>query len=298
MLFLDRSSDRVFASPQTRLAEAEINEQTVRVPVVGEELTGVILAKKSAGRHRAACRPSTPLTELGNSLAAPATRRRAGAVVGTSIALSGVVVVPALAGTVGHQAPAKGVNVASVAKTLKSSVAKNGSVKATIKSWDDSSTKTKAAYSEAKTSKTQGQNRAAVASSIQQDGDTTEASSTQQLGHSDATGNAIVDIAMRYLGMPYVFGAAGPDAFDCSGFTMVVYGQFGISLPHQSEGQAAAMGSYEVSAAEAQPGDLMWTPGHVGIYLGNGKMIHAATPATGVVIGDVYTSFHYYRMAR
>ncbi|MDK6900825.1 hypothetical protein QP229_12790, partial [Streptococcus agalactiae] len=80
-----------------------------------------------------------------------------------------------------------------------------------------SSTKTKAAYSEAKTSKTQGENRAAVATSTQQDGDTTEASSTQQLGHSDATGNAIVDIAMRYLGMPYVFGAAGPDAFDCSG---------------------------------------------------------------------------------
>ncbi|KWZ75267.1 NlpC/P60 family protein [Winkia neuii] len=206
-----------------------------------------------------------------------------------------MVVVPALAGTVGHQAPTtKGVDVAHMAKTLKHNADTNKQqVVSKAATWQNGAATQKVTSEVAPAPRQQARAQAAAATS-----EGGSASSVQQLGHDQATGNAIIDIAMRYLGMPYVYGAAGPDAFDCSGFTQVVFGQVGISLPHQSEGQAAALAGSEVSAAEAQPGDLMWTPGHVGIYLGNGRMIHAATPSTGVTVGDVYTSFHYYRTAK
>lgn len=95
--------------------------------------------------------------------------------------------------------------------------------------------------------------------------------------------NTVVSIAMQYLGAPYVFGGSSPAGFDCSGFTQFVFAHVGISLPHSSRAQ----GNMTAIAREAvMPGDLIITDGggHVGIYIGNGQMIHASTPATGVKI--------------
>ncbi len=81
-----------------------------------------------------------------------------------------------------------------------------------------------------------------------------------------------------------MWGAEGPDAFDCSGLTMMAYRQAGITLPHYS-GYQATMGT-AVSRANMQPGDLIfwYSPvAHVSIYVGNGKMIHARGTAYGVV---------------
>ena len=92
----------------------------------------------------------------------------------------------------------------------------------------------------------------------------------------------VVGIAMRYLGVPYVWGGASPRGFDCSGLVMYVFAQIGVSLPHSSYAQYG-MGS-PVSMSQLQPGDLVFFAGasHVGIYIGGGQFIHA--PHTGDVV--------------
>lgn len=94
---------------------------------------------------------------------------------------------------------------------------------------------------------------------------------------------AVLEYAMAQVGDAYVWGATGPDAFDCSGLTMMAFAQAGISLPHSSRMQSG-MG-VPVSRSELQPGDLVfgYSPvSHVGIYIGNGLMVHAANPGAGV----------------
>jgi peptidoglycan DL-endopeptidase CwlO len=92
----------------------------------------------------------------------------------------------------------------------------------------------------------------------------------------------VVGIAMQYLGTPYVYGGASPGGFDCSGFVMYVFGQIGVSLPHN----AAAQYGYgtPVSRSQLQPGDLVFFNGlgHDGIYIGGGQFIHS--PHTGDVV--------------
>ena len=92
----------------------------------------------------------------------------------------------------------------------------------------------------------------------------------------------VVGIAMQYLGVSYVYGGSSPSGFDCSGFTMYVYGQMGVSLPHYTVAQYG-MGS-PVGRDELQPGDLVFFDGlgHVGLYIGNNEFIHA--PHTGDVV--------------
>ena len=96
------------------------------------------------------------------------------------------------------------------------------------------------------------------------------------------THSGVVGIAEQYLGTPYVWGGASPSGFDCSGFTMYVYAQVGVSLPHN----AAAQYGYgsAVSRGDLQPGDLVFFDGlgHVGLYIGGNEFIHA--PHTGDVV--------------
>ena len=97
---------------------------------------------------------------------------------------------------------------------------------------------------------------------------------------AQSSAGSIAALAMQYVGSPYVWGASGPSAFDCSGLVSYVYGQFGVSLPHSSEGIRAA--GTVISAAEAQPGDVIWWSGHVAIYAGDGMMVSAEDESTGV----------------
>ncbi|WP_290371133.1 C40 family peptidase [Ruania halotolerans] len=105
---------------------------------------------------------------------------------------------------------------------------------------------------------------------------------------ASGVGAQIVEIAHRYLGTPYVYGGSTPSGFDCSGFTSYVYAQVGISLPRSSGAQAGA--GTRVSASEARPGDLVWWPGHVGIYLGGNQHIAARNPSTPLTAGPIYNS--------
>jgi cell wall-associated NlpC family hydrolase len=92
-----------------------------------------------------------------------------------------------------------------------------------------------------------------------------------------------VAIAEGELGVPYVWGGASPSGFDCSGLTMWVYAQLGVSLPHFAAAQFNA--GPHVSRDQLEPGDLVFFEpgiGHVGIYIGNGEFIDA--PHTGAVV--------------
>ena len=120
-----------------------------------------------------------------------------------------------------------------------------------------------------------------------------------------ALADQIVDYALQYLGYPYVYAAAGPDSFDCSGFTSYVYKHFGYSL-HRSSYDQLKDGK-AVQKADLLPGDILLfsrngdVVTHVGLYIGNGEFIHASTSTTGVIISDLYSDYyvqHYYAARR
>jgi cell wall-associated NlpC family hydrolase len=99
---------------------------------------------------------------------------------------------------------------------------------------------------------------------------------------------AAVQYALAQVGDSYVYGAAGPDAFDCSGLTMMAWAQAGVGLPHSSSAQYSS--GPHVAFSDLQPGDLVfyYSPiSHVGMYIGNGMIVHAANPGTGVVVSGV-----------
>jgi cell wall-associated NlpC family hydrolase len=98
----------------------------------------------------------------------------------------------------------------------------------------------------------------------------------------------VVGFARRLLGIPYVYGGVSPrTGFDCSGFTRFVYAHFGISLPHYS-GSQFGMGR-SVSRASLRPGDLVFFDGlgHVGIYIGGQRFIHAPHSGTRVTVASL-----------
>ena len=100
-----------------------------------------------------------------------------------------------------------------------------------------------------------------------------------------AKGQEIANFACQFVGNPYVPGGTSlTEGADCSGFTMAVYNHFGLSLPRSSYAQAGY--GREVSYSEAQPGDIIYYGGHVGIYIGNGLIVHASTQATGIKISN------------
>jgi cell wall-associated NlpC family hydrolase len=114
----------------------------------------------------------------------------------------------------------------------------------------------------------------------------------------------VAAIARQYVGYPYVWGAAGPNAFDCSGFTQYVFKRAGISIPRTTLTQWNTPGTRIRSYGALQPGDLIffantYKPGisHVGIYIGSGQMAHAGSSRTGVSIANINSSYYTSRFA-
>ncbi|GAA2067348.1 C40 family peptidase [Leifsonia soli] len=101
----------------------------------------------------------------------------------------------------------------------------------------------------------------------------------------------VFSVAQQYIGTPYVYGGATPAGFDCSGYVMYVYAQFGVSLPHSVSGQAAR--GKRISIADAQPGDLVIMPGHDGFYAGNGNIMDAPDSGRSISIRPIWTSDYY-----
>lgn len=104
-----------------------------------------------------------------------------------------------------------------------------------------------------------------------------------------ASGNAIVNYAYNFLGIPYVWGGTTTSGLDCSGFTKLVYAHFGVTLPRVSRDQAK-VGTY-IPISQAQPGDLVYfgqtNVTHIGIYIGNNQMIHAPSPGKSVMVSSM-----------
>lgn len=110
-----------------------------------------------------------------------------------------------------------------------------------------------------------------------------QAASMIQSASGSAKGKEIASFGCRFIGNPYVAGGTSlTNGADCSGFTQAVYREFGISIPRNSASQRGA--GKEVSYGEAQPGDLVCYAGHVGMYIGNGYIVHASTQKTGIKI--------------
>lgn len=105
-------------------------------------------------------------------------------------------------------------------------------------------------------------------------------------GSGSEMGSAVANFACQFVGNPYVYGGTSlTNGADCSGFVMSVYNNFGVSLPHSSAADRS-VGSSVDGLANAQPGDIVCYSGHVGIYVGDGKIVHASTSKTGIIISN------------
>ena len=128
---------------------------------------------------------------------------------------------------------------------------------------------------------------------------------TPVISHDGALADQIVAYALQFKGYPYVYGTAGPNSFDCSGFTSFVYAHFGYTLHRSSKDQI--LDGVPVSKSQLQPADLLLFSSngtrvtHAGLYIGNGQFIHASTSTTGVIISDLnstYYTSHYFAARR
>lgn len=112
------------------------------------------------------------------------------------------------------------------------------------------------------------------------------ASSYVAAGEGSSSGNAVAKYALQFVGNPYVFGGTSlTNGTDCSGFVMSVYSSFGVGLPHSSAADRS-VGSTVGSLGEAQPGDLICYSGHVALYIGGGRIVHASTSRTGIIVSN------------
>lgn len=111
---------------------------------------------------------------------------------------------------------------------------------------------------------------------------------------SSGNGSSVVATANQYIGSRYIYGGTAPSGFDCSGFTSYVYKKYGVSLSRTAAGQYS--NGVAVSKGELQPGDLVMFGksgiNHVGIYIGGGKMIHAANPSRGVTTDTINSGYY------
>lgn len=119
-----------------------------------------------------------------------------------------------------------------------------------------------------------------------------------------SSGSKIVSLAKQYMGVRYSYGGASPSGFDCSGFTMYIYRQFSVSLPHTATGQwQSGAGARIYSISALQPGDLVFfndpsrnagkACSHAGIYIGDGQFIHASSSRSGgVIVSELYSGYY------
>ncbi len=119
-----------------------------------------------------------------------------------------------------------------------------------------------------------------------QNAEATAPAPTINVGEGSEMGKSVAEYAVQFVGNPYVYGGSSlTNGTDCSGFVMSVYSNFGVSLPHSSSGDRS-QGSSVDGLANAQAGDLVCYSGHVALYIGDGKIVHASTKKTGIIISN------------
>lgn len=241
----------------------------------------------AAPRHRSASKTATPFTDITDTFVAGAFHKRGVAVASaTGIALTATVAGAAMAN------PLPTVLPSAPSDDFVSNLEATDSV--TLVSLDmdwDPGDEVGATVSGAVVEEVVEE--AATEEAASRDYDRTEAS---YAAAPSASADGVAATALQYVGYAYSWAGSTPETgFDCSGFTAWVFGLHGIYLPHSS----GAQGGYGtvIPASEAQAGDLViWPYGHAAIYLGNGQIVHASTPATGVNVGSLFGSYYFVRL--
>ncbi|WP_407650294.1 C40 family peptidase [Cellulomonas edaphi] len=257
------------------------------------------MSTTTRARHRAARRPSTPLTELASAASDQlgTVGRRTAVVAASSGLMVSMIGAPAMAAaptddTVTGALAA--VDTDALTASAKAVLASGPVVSAPADAkWTIDSPIVKAVKPEVKKVVVVETREAApqVSRSTLRSTASSDSSNDDVANNpipQSVSGNAVLEVAARYVGTPYVYGGAAPGGFDCSGFVSYVYKQLGISLPRSSSGIRGV--GHVISRSEAKPGDLIWTPGHIAIYAGGNQQIDSPRPGKTIQFRGIWQS--------
>ncbi|WP_263117820.1 C40 family peptidase [Cellulomonas fimi] len=243
-------------------------------------------AVAARARHRSARRPVTPLTELTGTLAGAG--RRTAVVAASSGLMVSMIAVPATAAPSSNDTALGSVDTTNLTASARAVLDTAPQVTAPADAaWTFEAPAVTAVVPEPEP-EPEPVVTSTSRSSVRTETATAETEVAAAAVPQSVAGNAVLEVAARYVGTPYVSGGTTPDGFDCSGFVSYVYAQLGISLPRTSSAIKAA--GTVISAAEAQPGDLIWSPGHIAIYAGGNQQIDSPRPGKTVQFRAIWQS--------